>query len=130
VWACAGNCGLVSAFDESIDIGHFGAGVTINAVVIDDDDDNRINGWVANGDTANPVAEVQNQSMVEYLSFDIPFEADWSYYAADSIGLVDKCVMPTAAMPDGRAALYKPQGIPGAYVPGHGDEIFLPMISN
>jgi hypothetical protein len=98
VWACKGNCPSASHLHELVSMGHLPAGVTLSALVIDDDNDNRHNSWVMNGEISQPYLTIENQMMVEYLVLDVPSEADWGFYATDSVGLVDMCVAPTAAL--------------------------------
>lgn len=94
VWACKGDCQFVSHLGELVPVGFLAPGITIGAVVIDDDNDERINSWVVNGDVNNPYQLINNQLMVENLLLDIPFEADWGFNAVDSVGLVAMCVAP------------------------------------
>jgi hypothetical protein len=98
VWACAGNCQLPAVYHAEYAIGTFDAGTTLNLVVIDDDQDERRNWWAAN-DPAVPYQVVDDQQMVEYLSFTVPFTATWYYYAADSIGVAATCVEATTLTP-------------------------------
>jgi hypothetical protein len=98
VWACAGNCRLPAVYHAEYPIGTFDAGTTLNLVVIDDDQDERRNWWAAN-DPAVPYQIVDDQQMVEYLSFTVPFTATWYYYAADSIGVAATCVEATTLTP-------------------------------
>jgi hypothetical protein len=98
VYACAGACQFPQALRTLFPIGRIGSGITIGAVVIDDDLDDRRNAWVANGDTANPYQVIDIQTMVEYLVLDIPFEADWSFNAVDSIGMLNVCLAPTTSV--------------------------------
>lgn len=124
VWACAGDCGFVAHLDGSVDLGYLEPGVTIGAVVIDDDDDHRINRWVveANGtETETPITE---QLMVEYLTLDIPLAGQWSYYAADSVGIVHVCLMPEGSV--WRTAQIGPSSMLTA--PGDEAEFFEPVI--
>ncbi len=97
IWECQGNCNVARGFHDIIEVGQFGAGVTVNLLIIDDDPDDRINGWVANGNIDAPYEQVEDQDLVELLSFDVPFTAEWGYFAADSIGLVGQCIFPTTA---------------------------------
>lgn len=95
VWACAGDCQLPTLYQDDVEIGEFGPGWRINMVVIDDDDDQRINWWAA-GDPTVPYLPIEDQQMVEYLSLDIPYQATWYFYAEDSVGVVAQCVEPIA----------------------------------
>jgi len=92
VWACAGACDFVPHLDGEVRLGHLVPGLTIGAVVIDDDDDQRLNSWIVDGDINNPYQTITDQQMVQYLTLDIPFAGDWGYYARDSIGMVTICV--------------------------------------
>jgi hypothetical protein len=92
VYACAGACQFPQALRTLYNIGPLGPGITIGAVVLDDDNDARINAWVANGDTNNPYQTINLQTMVEYLVLDVPFDADWSFNAVDSVGLLHICL--------------------------------------
>lgn len=94
VWACSGACDFITAFHQSVELGRISPGVTIHLLVIDDDVDDRLNGWVANGDIDNPYQVIANQAPVQTLSLAVPFEADWSYHAVDSIGVVSVCLLP------------------------------------
>jgi hypothetical protein len=98
VWACAGECQIPSALHGSFPMGPIGPGITMGAVVIDDDDDDRFNAWVANGDIANPYQTITPQTLVQELVLDIPFEAEWSFYAEDSIGMVYTCLAATTGV--------------------------------
>lgn len=95
VWACSGDCGFVPATKKLFNIGLIGPGVSIGAVILDDDDDTRINAWVADGDVDNPYQTIDNQTMVQNLIFDIPFEANWGFNANDSVGMAYICIVPT-----------------------------------
>jgi hypothetical protein len=83
VFACAGSCQFPQALRSLFHIGQLGPGITIGAVVLDDDNDGRLNAWVADGDTANPYQTIHIQTMVEHLVLDVPFEAEWSFDAVD-----------------------------------------------
>lgn len=98
VWACAGDCNFVAHLDGSVDLGYLEPSVTIGAVVIDDDDDHRINRWVAEADGAKTEYPIPEQLMVEYLTLDIPLAGQWSFYAADSVGIVHVCLMPSGSV--------------------------------
>jgi hypothetical protein len=98
VWACAGNCELPAIYHDAFALGDLTVGTTVNLLVIDDDVDDRLNWWAAN-DPTTPYLIVEEQQLVEYLRFDIPFAAAWYYYAADSIGVVATCVEPTTPTP-------------------------------
>jgi hypothetical protein len=98
VWACAGNCELPAIYHDAFALGDLSVGTTVNLLVIDDDIDDRLNWWAAN-DPETPYLIVQEQQLVEYLTFDIPFDAAWYYYAADSIGIVATCIEPTIPTP-------------------------------
>ena len=91
VWACAGACQLPAVYHAEYEIGQFDAGTHLNLVVIDDDPDERRNWWAADEPTV-PYQVVDEQQMVEYLDFTVPFTATWYYYAADSIGIAATCV--------------------------------------
>jgi hypothetical protein len=129
VYACAGACQFTQALKTLVKVGHFGPGVTLGAVVIDDDNDQRINSWVADGDTANPYQKITLQTMVENLVLDIPFEADWSFNAIDSVGLVHICVASTTSV---RSAGIVGEGVAEAQAaelnePSFEHQIFLPI---
>lgn len=98
VWACAGDCQFVPHVDGLEPIGLLEPGITVGAVVIDDDNDNRLNFWVANGDVNNPIQTITDQVMTEYITLEIPFAAEWGFYAADSIGIVDICLAPNGRL--------------------------------
>jgi hypothetical protein len=91
VWACAGACDFVPAYEQLLPLGVYPRGITLELVVIDDDNDQRINALVADRRVDQPVQEVTEQAMVEYLRFALPFTAEWSYHAKDSIGIVQMC---------------------------------------
>lgn len=98
VWSCKGNCQLPAIYHAEFEIGQYGPGWQIQLVVIDDDgpeqnNDQRKNWWAAN-DPLDPYLIVEEQQMVEYLTFDVPFEATWYFYAADSIGVAKICIAP------------------------------------
>ena len=92
VWACAGACNFVAHLDGEVNIGYLEPGITIGAVVIDDDTDDRINYWIGNANGQIENFPIEEQFMVEYLTFTIPYAADWSYFATDSVGIVDLCL--------------------------------------
>lgn len=103
VWACAGDCSLPALYQEVATLGAFPAGWQIQLVVIDDDgpaqnNDQRINWWAADN-PATPYRTVDEQAMVEYLTLEVPFAANWYFYAEDSIGLAIACVPPATATP-------------------------------
>jgi hypothetical protein len=98
VWACVGDCGFVAHLDGSVDLGYLEPGITIGAVVIDDDDDHRINRWEVESNGARTEIPITEQLMVEYLTLDIPRPGQWSYYAADSVGIVHVCLMPEGSV--------------------------------
>ncbi|RIK37536.1 MAG: hypothetical protein DCC55_23945 [Chloroflexi bacterium] len=132
VWACAGDCQFPQALHGAFPIGRIGPGITMGAVVIDDDDDNRVNAWIADGDTANPYQTIDNQMMVQELVLDIPFEADWSFYANDSIGLLYTCLAPTTGV---RAARIWGEGYASPQPEelnetGFAHRVFLPITRN
>jgi hypothetical protein len=128
VWACKDNCSFASHLHELVEFGHLPAGVTLSALVIDDDQDERRNSWIMNGDISQPYLIVENQMMVEYLVLDVPTEANWGFYAADSVGLVDICVAPTA---DLRAAniFGNGQAVGQNDNPTVDNSVFLPLIT-
>ena len=95
VWACSGDCQFVPAVKNLFNFGRIGPGLSIGAVLLDDDDDNRINAWVADGDVDNPYQTIDNQTMVQNLIFDVPFEAVWGINAKDSVGMAYICIVPT-----------------------------------
>ena len=97
VWACAGDCNFVAHLDGPVDIGYLPAGVTIGAVIIDDDNDVRINKWQAEVNRVVTEYPILGQTMVEYLTLTIPLSANWSYFAVDSVGIVDLCLVPPHA---------------------------------
>lgn len=98
VWACAGKCDLPAVYHAAFEVGTFQAGTIITLVVIDDDVDERVNWWAAD-DPTQPYAFVEEQGMVQYLTFEAPFAATWYYYAADSIGIAATCVVPVTPTP-------------------------------
>jgi len=93
VWACAGECTFIPHLDGEVKLGYLVPGLTIGAVVIDDDNDARLNSWLVDGNVNNPYQTITDQQMVEYLSLDVPFAGHWSYLAKDSIGMVAICVV-------------------------------------
>jgi len=127
IWACAGNCTFVPTLRQIVTIGQLGPGLSVSMAVIDDDDDDRINAWIANGDTANPVQRIDDQTMVQYLLFDIPFEANWGFHARDSLGLVSICITPTAEI---RSASLVGNGVAAAQADDlvATNALFLPMV--
>ncbi|HRW08123.1 MAG TPA: hypothetical protein P5121_23635 [Caldilineaceae bacterium] len=101
VWACAGDCALPALYQEAYLLGHFTPGWQLQLVVIDDDGeaqnhDQRINWWAVD-DPMIPFQRVDEQAMVEYLTFDVPQAGDWYFYAEDSIGLALTCAQPPTA---------------------------------
>ena len=98
VWACTGECTFSSYNKSAVDFGAVSTGQHLEIIVLDDDglaqnDDQRRNWWAAN-DATLPHEVVQEQQMTEYLDFTVPFDANWYFYAADSIGVVTQCVQP------------------------------------
>lgn len=98
VWSCQGDCQLPAVYHDAYEIGQYGPSWQIQLVVIDDDgpeqnNDQRKNWWAAN-DPQQPYLVVEEQQMVEYLTFDVPFDATWYYYAQDSIGIAKTCIAP------------------------------------
>ncbi|MEZ4672655.1 MAG: hypothetical protein R2932_00215 [Caldilineaceae bacterium] len=103
VWSCSGNCDLVTRYQESFDLGTMAAGSRVEMVVIDDDgpeqkNDQRKNWWAAD-DPLQPQLIVEDQQLVEYLVFDVPFSAHWYFYAADSVALRAICLAPSTPTP-------------------------------
>ncbi len=94
VWRCSGDCQLPAVYHAAYNLGQLTPGTRVNLVVIDDDNDNRRNWWAV-GDPLDPYLIVDEQQMVEYLTFDIPVAGDWSYYANDSIGIAATCFEPS-----------------------------------
>lgn len=95
VYACSGMCDFTKYFGSPIEFGKLDKGQRIEMVVLDDDgpdqsNDQRINYWAA-GDPSGWVTSVNDQQMVEYLSFDVPFADTWYFMANDSIGVTFKC---------------------------------------
>ena len=126
IWQCRGNCSVARGFHDLIDLGYLEAGVTVNLLILDDDPDDRINGWIANGNIDEPYKKVEDQSLIELLSFDIPFAAEWGYFAADSIGLVGQCVVPTS----GQSLAAQPTPSSTAHKRWLKERLFLPVVSN
>lgn len=103
VWRCQGNCQLPAVFHAAYDLGTLEAGTIVNLVVIDDDgpmqnNDQRRNWWAVD-DPLTPYLIVEEQTMVEYLSLEIPITGNWYYYADDSIGIAASCVEPAPPTP-------------------------------
>lgn len=98
VWICDGACELPAVYEDFYPIGSFQPGQTINLVVIDDDDDERRN-YFAVDNPSVPYQVVEEQGMVQYVTFDVPQAGTWYYYAADSIGVAATCVEPTLPTP-------------------------------
>lgn len=103
VWACQGNCTFPTFYQEAIDLGHFAAGWQLDVVVIDDDgleqaDDQRINWWAAD-EPLVPYQRITEQALVESITLEVPFAAQWYFYAEDSIGLVAACRPPNTPTP-------------------------------
>jgi hypothetical protein len=92
VWACAGACLFTPQLNAQISIGDLPPGITIGAVVIDDDTDNRRNSWIVNNNVGQPYLTIDNQMMTEYLFLEIPFVGQWSFWANDSIGINEICI--------------------------------------
>lgn len=102
IWICDKNCELPAVYEDFYPIGNFQPGQTINLVVIDDDDDARLN-YLAVDDPLTPYQVVEEQGMVQYVTFDVPQAGAWYYYAADSIGIASVCIeaTPTATASPG-----------------------------
>ena len=96
VWACMGECDFTAFKYVPIDLGELGTGARIDFVVLDDDglaqNNDQRRDWWAVDDPMQPYLIVEDQQMVEDLSFTVPFEGHWYFYAADSIGLITRCV--------------------------------------
>jgi hypothetical protein len=96
-WACSGNCTFTPDLFGIEELGYLEPGLTIGAVLIDDDNDHRINAWQAEVNGQIFEFPIEQQSMVQYLVLEIPFAANWSFVARDSVGIVDICLAgPTA----------------------------------
>lgn len=104
VWACAGDCDLPAVYHTAFEVGTFQAGTIITLVVIDDDVDERVNWWAAD-DPLQPYRFIEEQGMVQYLTFEVPFAAMWYYYAVDSIGIAATCVVPVTPTPTATATV-------------------------
>lgn len=98
VWVCDGNCVLPAVYHDAYMIGTFQVGQTIKLVVIDDDIDQRKN-YFAVADPLIPYQIIEEQAMVQNLTFDIPQPGMWYYYAEDSIGIAATCIEPTTPTP-------------------------------
>ncbi|MCL4858644.1 MAG: choice-of-anchor E domain-containing protein [Caldilineaceae bacterium] len=92
IWACAGDCNFVAHLDGPVELGFIDAGITIGAAVIDDDVDDRINKWIGEVDGEFTEIPIEEQTMAQFLTFEAPFAANWSYFAVDSVGIVHICV--------------------------------------
>jgi hypothetical protein len=98
VWQCSGDCQLPAVYHDAYALGNLQAGTRVNLVVIDDDVDDRLNYWALNN-PQTPYQIVDEQAMVEYLTYDIPESGDWYYYASDSIGIAATCFEPSPPTP-------------------------------
>ncbi len=98
VWRCSGDCQLPAVYHAAYNLGQLTPGTRVNLVVIDDDNDDRRNWWAVD-DPLDPYLIVDEQQMVEYLTFDIPVAGNWSYYANDSIGIAATCFEPSPPTP-------------------------------
>jgi hypothetical protein len=113
----------VAHLDGAVDIGFLPAGVTIGAVIIDDDSDSRINKWRAEVNGIFTEYPILEQTMVEYLTLTVPQSADWSYFAVDSVGIVDLCLVPqhatfvAAAANSGSAAATEDRAVNPLFLP-------------
>jgi len=94
VWRCSGDCQLPAVYHAAYSFGELAPGTRVNIVVIDDDNDERLNWWAVD-DPLDPTLVVEEQAMVEYLTFDIPSAGEWFYYANDSIGIAATCMEPS-----------------------------------
>ncbi|MEZ4665038.1 MAG: hypothetical protein R2911_46525 [Caldilineaceae bacterium] len=103
VWACKGECNFTAFKYVPIDFGELTAGTQIALVVIDDDgpaqDNDQRYDWWAIDDPMQPYLIIEDQQMVENLSFTVPSNGHWYFYAADSIGLITRCVEPPTPTP-------------------------------
>lgn len=115
VWACEGNCVLPAVYHDVVGFGYQPAGARFDVVVIDDDEDNRLNYWAVD-DPAVPVAWLSAQGLTQSATYTTPIAGNWYLYAADSIGLVQPCVNPPDATPVGTPpdAPQPPTGSPTA----------------
>lgn len=93
VWACAGDCTFTTGLHQALALGALPKGAQLYAALLDDDEDERINTLFANGNLAQPVTRIEPQGLTMNFSYEIPFAATWSLYAADSIGLY-LCIEP------------------------------------
>ncbi|MCB0108227.1 MAG: hypothetical protein KDE53_20040, partial [Caldilineaceae bacterium] len=116
VWQCRGNCQLPAVYHDAYELGQLTAGTRVNLVVIDDDMDDRLNWWALN-DPQNAVLTVDEQQMVEYLSYDIPTTGTWYYYAKDSIGIAATCIEPTPPTPTPTASPITPSTVTSTPTP-------------
>jgi hypothetical protein len=94
VWACTGACSFTPQQNTQVPIGDLPPGITIGAIVIDDDTDNRRNSWIVDGNVEQPYLTIENQLMTEHLFLKIPFAGQWSFWAVDSIGVNEICIAP------------------------------------
>jgi hypothetical protein len=118
VWACSGECDFTAFKYVPIDLGELTTGTQIDFVVLDDDgpaqdNDERYDWWAVN-DPMQPYLLIEDQQMVEELSFTIPADGHWYFYAADSIGLITRCVEPPTPTPTTPPPTETPTEIPTA----------------
>lgn len=100
VWACEGNCVLPGVYHDYFPLGYQVAGSALEGIVIDDDEDQRMNTLIAgNPITPTLVYTFTEQGMVQSLLYTTTMDAEWNYYAWDSIGLVMPCVNPPESTP-------------------------------
>jgi len=93
LWACSGDCRFIRGWEEILDLGFLPAESTLHLVLIDDDDDDRINTLFANDQINQPLLRITEASLTRYLSVPLPEMAAWHLNIADSIGLY-LCVAP------------------------------------
>ncbi len=93
VWSCLGECTFTRGWDEVIDLGRLPSDTTLHVLIIDDDDDERINTIFADDEINQPLLRITEQSFTESVSVVLPHIAEWHIDVADSIGIYF-CVAP------------------------------------
>jgi hypothetical protein len=88
VWACRGECTFTRALNEVITLGALPAGTMLHLVVLDDDDDARINTIFADDQIDAPLLRMEVQTTTAYLQVPLPNAAIWHLNATDSIGVL------------------------------------------
>lgn len=92
-WACSGDCDFTQALEGSIEIGTLPVGSKVNALIIDDDPDERLVWWAAD-DPQTQTQLIDTEGMMTAVTeYTTPANATWHLTSQDSIGVVKVCII-------------------------------------